>query len=55
MHENITKNRNPLLFEIARENILNSIRSDPEMRLEVNGILKSLSKNHVLSEIIKDI
>ena len=55
MHENITKNRNPLLFEIARENIINSIRSDAEMRLEVNGILNSLSKNHVLSEIINDV
>ena len=47
--------RNPLLFEIARDNIINSIKNDVDMQREINALLSSLSKDNVLHEILKDI
>ena len=55
IHQNITIQRNPLLFEIARANIINSIRNDVEMRQEIDCLQNSLSKNNVLREILKDV
>ena len=47
--------RNPLLFEIARANIINSIRNDVEMRQEIDCLQNSLSQNNVLREVLKDV
>ena len=55
IHQNITMERNPLLFEIARANIIKSIRNDVEMRQEIDCLQNSLSKNNVLREILKDV
>ena len=55
IHQNITMKRNPLLFEIARANIINSIRNDVEMRQEIDCLQNSLSQNNVLREVLKDV
>ena len=49
IQENITKERNPLLFKIARDNVIQNIKYDSELRKEIESHLKNVSKSHLLS------
>ena len=49
IQENITEERNPLLFKIARNNVIQNMKDDSELRKEIESLLKKLSKSHLLS------
>ena len=50
IHENVTEDRNPLLFNIARTNIIENINIDKELNSEIRTWLAKLSKSHLLTE-----
>ena len=49
IHENITERRNPLLFSIARANIMENIKDNSKLNEEIRHLLASLSKGYLLN------
>ena len=49
IHENITERRNPLLFSIARANIMENIKENSKLNEEIRHLLESLSKGYLLN------
>ena len=54
VNANITKTRNPLLFEIARANVIENMKNDDKLHNEVHLLLKSLPKSNELHLIVKE-
>ena len=49
IQQTITEEKNPLLFKIARDNVLLNMKNDCDLRKEIESQLKKLSKSHLLS------
>jgi hypothetical protein len=49
IQQDITEERNPLLFKIARDNVIQNMKNDCELRKEIESMLNKLSKSHLLS------
>ena len=48
IQENITEWRNPLLFNIARENVIENIKHNHILDKEIRSLLENMSKSHLL-------
>lgn len=49
VRENITEKRNPLLFNIARSNVIENIKDNYELDKEIRLTLANISKSHLLT------
>ena len=47
INENITEKRNPLLFAIARANVIENIKNDVKLSEEIKLILEKVSKTEM--------
>ena len=47
INENITEKRNPLLFAIARANVIENIKNDVKLSKEIKLILEKVSKTEM--------
>ena len=47
INENITEKRNPLLFAIARANVIENIKNDVKLSKEIKQILEKVSKTEM--------